>query len=145
MKVLKILDYSPVIIFRKNLKRLHDIDRWEKEKENRYSSMESELKLLGFDTRGLYSNPLRGIGSALQILDEYGATVHRGTCHGDCRVSLPKASWLYDIREDCDPYILDPWLGRMLASHAIEISVWGRTIQEAAARMLINCRKAGII
>lgn len=127
-------------------KRFRQFKRDEEQHLSDLNTLRDELEFLGFDIYGLYSNPLRGIGSALQIAKEMGITIHRGTCYSNCCVSLPKEHWKYPLREDADDSIINPWLrGKRKPDDVKEINCWGPTVEIAIAQLLISCRKAGVI
>lgn len=134
------------VLFGQQLRAYTAKQRNEQIRAARREALERELASLGFDTRGIYTNPLRGIGAALQIAAQYGITVHRGTCHGDCRASLPMMAWKNSLPTDVDESIINPWIhGRTKPEDVEEISTWGLNVEEAVARMLINGRLARII
>lgn len=118
----------------------------QKKTEAELAELEQALGRLGFDTRGLYTNPLRGIGSALQIAEELGATIYRGTCYSDCRVSLPREKWKYSLGEDVNDSVINPWIQhKRTPEETEEISTWGRTVEIGVAKLLIACRRVGVI
>lgn len=142
-----IFGFLPALTFRKNKTQLNEILKDREQSILKRQKTENELEALGFDIHnGLYSNPLNGLGTSLEILEKYKATVHRGTCYSDCRISIPKETWQHLLRDNPDMTVPSLWTTENIKlSEVEEISVWGRNVQEATANMLIYCRRAGVI
>jgi hypothetical protein len=104
------------------------------------------MKDLGFEGKeglSIYSNPTKDLGDAINWAKKYNLELFGKTAFNIC-ADLDKKFWKSKI----NPTICQWAYGRLLQQPLDEINSingFGRSVQEAVCRCLINARIAGVI
>ena len=98
---------------------------------------------LGFEW-GLGS-PAHNVGTALELADEYGIEIHRGTCYGDCVAFIPKERWRYPLNREIKSGRYGTFFEDKNPDEIEEIAAWGLDVPLAVSRCLRNARIAGVV
>ena len=93
---------------------------------------------------GYKENEAYGIGSLMEMANHYHLQFAIGTSYGDCRAVLNKENWLYPISVKV-PSTAYGTFYEVESSEIEDITGFGRTIDLAIMRCLLNARIAGVI
>lgn len=89
-------------------------------------------------------SPFRYVGICVQLIHNYGIELHKGLSSSDCRAVLPKSKWQYSINKDVCSFKYGTFM-EMNPGEVQDIVGFGKTINEAVCKCLINAKIAGVI
>jgi hypothetical protein len=116
---------------------------WKAVLSQRQSDLLQHLETLGFTWR--IGDPTRDIGTALELADEYGIEIHRGTCFGDCIAFIPRNRWRYPINKSIKSGRYGTWLEDKDPDTIKHIAAWNTSVPMAISGCLVNARIAGVV
>ena len=135
--------------FLRNIKQAHKLYFATKERDAELFNLFSTFLSYKFDysvVSGCKScfSPLRHTGICIQLIHNYGIELHKGLSSSDCRAVLPKSKWQYPINKDVRSFKYGTFM-EMNPDEVQDIVGFGRTVNEAVCKCLINAKVAGVI
>ena len=133
-----------------NLKQAYKLYFATKERDTELDSLLTTFRQYSFND-GRYSfttcvlgNPLKDAGTAVRLIQHYGLELHIGMGYVDCRAVLPKSKWQNPINRSISSFDYGTFTP-MNPDEVEDIVGFGRTVNEAVVKCLINAKIASII
>lgn len=145
------MNLKKLLLFARNIKTVYKLffDWLDQARTN--EAVDAKIRELGFtdgrhkDHGGILGSPICDPGTAVKLMTHYNIKLSIGTSYGNCRANLSRQYWQHPIDPNKKPGEFGAFFADTPHDEIDDIYGFGRTVNEAICRCLINCKTAGVL